>query len=505
MIRSLRTIAESLLELVREREDVREAVHRLSAWLFEQTKPPEPTPTGSPRPPGPIVEVPLQIGGAPEITTHVRKSGLPPVEAAPEVSPSMYDEALTRPTTPTRAGLPTVVRRARLKAEAARWAVQRRHRKVEGADHQAAIKPTDDDLANRARNLENCRLWMLDPYKPLPDDDLLEQIAGNYENLALAANLCRQWRDDHDETAPPENLLYLVAEAQSALRTALESVDVRYDQDQLDLFWWLRDQTYEHQVYIDRHMKLEDPADPTDWYDLESRLNALSDRRESEEHREQARARILNRIRYHITRVGQPDADETAHDWRTILRAVTEWVQLRFYPSDPELCELVVPVFDDLPESIELTSEVEQVLRFVDRLASEREMDSAGAPTLAAVIPPEVREAANLLRGKVVILIGGEVRPSSRARLERDLELAELRWLGAKPHQSLSTYEPHIARDDVALVLLAVRWASHMHGDLAAICERRGKSFVRLPAGYGSAQVANQILNQVSGHLAEVG
>ena len=55
----------------------------------------------------------------------------------------------------------------------------------------------------------------------------------------------------------------------------------------------------------------------------------------------------------------------------------------------------------------------------------------------------------------------------------------------------------------MAAVLLAIRFASHSFGDARTFCDRHGKPFVRLPAGYGPNQVARQILDQAGDRLAE--
>ncbi|WP_154673818.1 hypothetical protein [Singulisphaera acidiphila] len=81
--------------------------------------------------------------------------------------------------------------------------------------------------------------------------------------------------------------------------------------------------------------------------------------------------------------------------------------------------------------------------------------------------------------------------------------LKELFWIETKEHQSIAAFEPAIARPDVALVLLAIRWSSHAFGDVKPYCERQGKLLVRLPGGYSPNQVAAQILAQCSEHLAD--
>ena len=81
-------------------------------------------------------------------------------------------------------------------------------------------------------------------------------------------------------------------------------------------------------------------------------------------------------------------------------------------------------------------------------------------------------------------------------------QLQELFWIETREHESISGFEPYIARPDVAVVNLAIRWSSHSHGDAQLFCERYGKPLVRLPAGYNPNQVAAQILKQCSERLA---
>ena len=85
---------------------------------------------------------------------------------------------------------------------------------------------------------------------------------------------------------------------------------------------------------------------------------------------------------------------------------------------------------------------------------------------------------------------------------DRALDLAEVNWLDTREHQSIEGFSAHVARPDVALVLLAIRWSSHSFGDVKDFCDRYGKPLVRLKAGLNPNQVAMQILEQASGKLA---
>jgi hypothetical protein len=99
------------------------------------------------------------------------------------------------------------------------------------------------------------------------------------------------------------------------------------------------------------------------------------------------------------------------------------------------------------------------------------------------------------------VLIGGVRRPHAQKLLKVALGLTDLVWIATREHQSIEGFEPSIARADVALVLLAIRWSSHSFGDVKQFCDRYDKPLVRLPGGYSPNQVAAQILSQCSGRL----
>jgi hypothetical protein len=65
----------------------------------------------------------------------------------------------------------------------------------------------------------------------------------------------------------------------------------------------------------------------------------------------------------------------------------------------------------------------------------------------------------------------------------------------------VTVFEPAVARPGVAVVLLAIRWASHSYGDVKDYCDKYGKPMVYLTGGYNPNQVAHQILAQVGDRL----
>jgi hypothetical protein len=156
-------------------------------------------------------------------------------------------------------------------------------------------------------------------------------------------------------------------------------------------------------------------------------------------------------------------------------------------------------VFDAVPDETELTPAVALVFREIDRYLATR--PAAEEPRAAEAASAEVAEVRGLLAGKQMVLIGGQVRPPRRDALIDAFGLADLAWVTTEEHESLTVFEAPIARPEVAVVLLAIRWSSHSYAGVQEYCDRYGKLLVRLPAGYHPNQVAHQILSQVGHRL----
>jgi hypothetical protein len=82
--------------------------------------------------------------------------------------------------------------------------------------------------------------------------------------------------------------------------------------------------------------------------------------------------------------------------------------------------------------------------------------------------------------------------------------LEKLVWIGTREHQSIHGFEAAIARPEVAATLLAIRWSSHVFGEVKVFCDRHSKPLVRLPGDYNPDQVAAQVLAQCGDRLGVV-
>jgi hypothetical protein len=314
-----------------------------------------------------------------------------------------------------RAELEALAARCRAKAEAALSGPRSETHDDGSPDTAAAPSPVDTALAAWLASLIDGFYWSSQQSAPsLTLDSMLLEVGGCFETVAAALDLAGRTALG---SGAFERALGLVAEAQSALRQALRRVGVHEDDDQRDVFEWLRDTAGRHHVYLHRHMRADDLADPTAWESLLGRI---------EEAATATTARRETPATEHLEEGGRQEATKAA----------------------------------------------------------------------------EVAEVARLLAGKSLVLIGGIRRRDAEESLRKAFALDSMVWIETREHESYEGFEAPIARPEVVLVLLAIRWSSHGFGEVKHLCERHGKPLVRLPGGYGPNQVAAQILAQC-GHRLE--
>ena len=155
--------------------------------------------------------------------------------------------------------------RCRAKAEAAR---QRRNR--EGKDFPIENTLIEPEFAEWADRLMDCLYWKEgSDASPLADPLSLDDVAGCFEATAEALSLVQRIWDDHRDDKGLERALPLIAQAQSALRAAFQRLQAPDDPDPLLRSTdWVRETAARHRIYLKRHMRADDQADPNRWSDL---------------------------------------------------------------------------------------------------------------------------------------------------------------------------------------------------------------------------------------------
>ena len=402
--------------------------------------------------------------------------------------------------------LPVIARRCELKADAARaravW--------LRESESDESTRPLDmRALIAEAKKLPDSFLWMADRWR-LGDATItdLETLADCFSALVDALGWIIDLLSSDSPRKPSDwtAALFAAAEAQSGLRLACTAVGYENDRDQLRAFHWLRATARNENIFL-RHMSKDDPPDLDDVPNLRARIRESRDALAKIQQRERDRDQLLKRVRYHarriLTQIPDPRgvSPTQAQEWDGLDRALQTWADANLAPSDVSLREVLLPLAQAIPDGRAWSDAADLAWREVfEHLERESERTEESAPVRQ--VPEHVREAAGLLRGRTVALIGGVPRVDAQIRLKRDLELEELIWVETRAHQSTSPFEPVISRPEVDIVLLAIRWASHSFSEIDTLCARLEKPLVRLPRGYNPSEVARQILAQASAKLA---
>jgi len=384
--------------------------------------------------------------------------------------------------------LSAIEQRCRLKALAAQWVAS-----------PAEAKVSKQELISRAIDLSDCYLWMCQPATLTSEDPaLFRQLAGCFEATAASAALVK---NALSPSCPPEELkpaMLLFAEAQSALRIAVSKVCNEPDRDQDLAFSWLRAATSERQVFVNRHMRIDDPANPARWPDMMLRIEAMANRLQGFLKRSSQNRKLLSKVKHKVSLIRNNPADQES--WDILAKTVDELVQTGLPPSNIEIRELLLPVFDQVPDLEPMPRGFELVLREIARY-----LDNLPEPDRGSLPPeppsPAVREVAQLLAGRTMVLIGGVRKPAASEALRESFGLANVEWIETREHQSIAGFEDAVAQPNVAVVVVAIRWSSHSFGGVKEFCDKHGKPFVRLKSGYNPNQVAAAILDQCSRRL----
>jgi hypothetical protein len=424
-------------------------------------------------------------------------ASLPPLTFAPPPQTPTHHPHPTGNGEVSPQPLATIAARCRLKAEACRLAARR----AGGSDERDAYAA----LVGQAGELPDCFLWMLDGSNSAEPAPAWADLAGAFGAAADAADMLRLWwelPEAHRGRAAGE-VLHMGAEAQAVLFAAVAGVRrAKPDVDQIHLFVTIREEAARLHVFITRYLKREDRADPAAGPDVTRRVRELLAPMRQVADLGKNRHKVIGNLR-HKARLLRGDPTGHADEWPRVAELLDELVAGGLPPSNAEVRDILLPVLDLFPDELPLSPNAGRVLREVDRFLATR---PGRAEARVEEAPGEdVAEVRRLLAGRRVVLIGGQLRPASRAALVEAFGLDDLQWVATVDHESVSVFEAPIARPEVAVVLLAIRWSSHSYGDVRAFCDRFGKLLVRLPGGYNPNQVAHQILTQVGHRLRAAG
>ncbi len=394
--------------------------------------------------------------------------------------------------------------RCLMKQEGSRWAAERRRRISNGADFATEIDPQDRDIIARAKEIDSCFLWM--NYKTGPEPrriDDFDDLADAFGAMAAIANvMLAVLESDRNGSHLLSQAAELFAEAQSMLRVCIRNIGWNTDSEQKDAFEWLRTFTHQESILVQRYMRIDDEAEPAQLETLRQRIDVVDAKITKSSQSEKERHKRLNQIRYEARKVLSDPASAATH-LATIGRVIDELLTGGLPPSHIPLRELLLPVVDQLENAEELPDSVMLVVREIDRYLSLNP-NAEQADNFATTLSDDVSTVAGLLRGKTGLMIGGELRRPKKQSIEQAFQLQELIWKTTREHSPHDIFDADIRRQEVAFVLIAIRWSSHSYGKLEALCREHGKPMIRLPRGSHPNQIAMEIMQQAFDRLGGV-
>lgn len=435
---------------------------------------------------GPLAVVPLRVGDSAPVSVPVRGP-------AADVSRAVESaERPDRPDTPRPPppDLPLIQTRARLKAASCRVFIERRAATGDPLREPALIARVAEMIAE-AKAMPGCFLWVFFREKPQPTDEALGAIAECYDALADAAEVVADLIEESDRSVPLAEGFRLLAEASSALRVALEKTWLTSpDSDQDQAHMWLRTETDYRGIFVPRHMRLDDPADPAAAADLRGRIAALLGEQKKRHSASREVTRLLGQARYHARMIAEKPPEDAAHDWKRLTVAISALAAAGTPPEDHRVADAVGMIRGREP------SDPDPLLR---RALVPPAPEAAPEPEGEREWSDRVAEVRAMLTGRRIVVIGGEVRPDSVSRIEEAFGLAACDWVRLAEHGSGRAMAAPIAHHDTALVLVLTKLTGHLHAEEAREYARAaGKPLVILKAGYNPEQIAQAVLEQAA-------
>ncbi|MEM8873373.1 MAG: hypothetical protein AAGD32_03845 [Planctomycetota bacterium] len=256
--------------------------------------------------------------------------------------PPQHDDSFPTPT------WDSIAERCRLKAEALDW--QPKRQALSAAGQRETVQHGDADLISRAKQYDECFLWMCnEEFHKLREQAEFERAAHCYRAVAEAVEVLAAAETSGDSV---REAFLLVGEAQSALRVAIDQSGLRNsDPDQREIFRWLRRETKSRQIYVP-HMQLKSPADPADIEDVRGRLadlhTHLTEHRTADKQHDEA----VRKVQYHAHKIEDapdPACEFLRPEWEGLLSALDAARDKGLSSDDPALIEAIRPVLDLAP------------------------------------------------------------------------------------------------------------------------------------------------------------
>jgi hypothetical protein len=523
-------VADALREVIEQSPGAQRLVRALADWLQEiadsagqPQKPKEHESSNealreakAPAPPAATVQGPTPCAAHPSIETkptdlEAEKQAVIARWGNPEVSPRLSGAAASSstdaPKAPARPSFDFIRARRRLRQHlrALDWAINcSKH----GFDDAAQAHRELCDAAKR----EEIFFWEINRQVRNLSEQQFRDFKARYAAVDAALGLFLEEPAAHFRSA---KVFRVVGAAVEALHSALAIVRIEglFDSDVEELFKLCENHPQYGPSLPHR------PSTPADFDPkaFDKRLDAVRAEIREEIAQEKAPRQALKKFEYHIGRMKR-DPSSADSQSRSLCTALEAWVAAGKKLSNPALLAVfrAGALVGDLPQGVREHPLGAQLAAILEQPAADRgkardaedaddDADDGDDESDDRILTPEVLAVREALRGKRIVLIGGDERPSRKEAIRRAFELDDVKWVATRPHETHDSLVPPIRHPDTALVILMIRWSSHSYGDMWDVCERHGKPLVRLPGGYNPAMIAKAITEQAGRRLRIAG
>jgi hypothetical protein len=368
-------------------------------------------------------------------------------------------------------------------------------------DEHWAFEEADKNRSSffeQARGLNPCYLWMCNQdisiSAPLSVDEW-RRCKLHYQNLGATIELIKKF-EAHQRFGRPigqeigQKILQAIATTQSALRHFLSGrvgLD-RLDEDQDFVFRWLDARSTELGWYVDRHMKMRDPADHTDFEKHGVELKKLNGRLDELSNLRSRRKKLEKKVQWHA--MSYRDGGLDSHDWNKICESLLELQKVHgvsakdILPHDFQFDQLQYEadsrgiVFGDVDSQCEISS-------------GEEECEHSKSICSEAVL-----NAKRRLAGRGIQIFGGVKNQQSQESIARAFDCT-VEWRSGGQQKSIKKREierivARAAKDGNIFVL--TRWRSHKEQGVAQdSCRKHGVPLIFLEGGYSPTRLAHDI------------
>lgn len=412
---------------------------------------------------------------------------------------------------PDRGGeldLELVEKRCRLKAESCKLYLERRA-VVGDPLYERPLESTIIGLIATAKSLPDCFLWVLFRERTQPSDDKVQIIGRCYLALAESVSVVGQLSASKESVNRDlwEKALDLLAESSTMLYKAMRVTWLTSpDHDQAAMNIWLFQEAKRRRIYLQSYSAVDIFSEPGRADDLIQRAEAIK----AGLVRQQTYARqiegLFKRIGYHARQLAESQGDDAAHHLGKITDAINELVGIGVTPDDRRVAQAIGDKLGRAFQDDEsLDARLAQAMQAAASLPAADGADDSASSDDSASWSQQVIQVREWLRGRSIVMVGGERRNDAIERLKSAFELDDVNWVQLTEHGSGEPMRAPIARPDTALVVVLIRLTGHLFTDQACEFARAAeKPFVLMKAGYNPEQIAEAVVQQASDQLKRV-